>query len=99
MTRRERVLAQVRHQQTDYVPFGGFGFDADVQRRITERLGSEQWLALVRSHDHIHNINHRTDIFLDDWSIPKTGSKHVDLFGTTWRVDRQAAFGLRPARY
>jgi uroporphyrinogen decarboxylase len=97
MNQRERVQAQVRHQQTDYIPFGGLGFDADVQRRVTEKLGSEQWLALVRSHDHIHNINHRTDIFLDDWAVSKTGSEHVDIFGTTWRVDRQAYHIARPA--
>ena len=97
MNRRERVHAQVRHQQTDYCPYGGFGFDADVQRRITERLGSERWLEMVRSHDHIQNINHRTDIFLDDWAVSKTAGEHVDLFGTSWRVDLQAYHIVRPA--
>jgi uroporphyrinogen decarboxylase len=91
------VRAQLRHQQTDYCPYGGLGFDAEVQRRITEKLGGGQWLQTVRSHDHIHNINHRNDIFLDDWAVEKTGSEHVDRFGTTWRVDRQAYHIIRPA--
>ena len=97
MNRNERVHAQIRHQQTDYCPYGGLDFDADVQRRITERLGGEQWRAMVKSHDHIHNINHRTDVFLDDWAIAKIGNEHVDIFGTCWRVDREVYHMLRPA--
>jgi uroporphyrinogen decarboxylase len=91
------VHDQIRHRQTDFCPYGGFGFDADVQQRISEKLGSEQWLSTVRSHDHIHNINHRTDVFLDDWAVPKTSSEHTDVFGTSWRVDRQAYHMARPA--
>jgi uroporphyrinogen decarboxylase len=97
LDRRERVYAQIRHQQTDFCPYGALGFDADVQRRISEKQGGDQWLSMVKSNDHIHNINHRTEIFLDDWAVPKTSPQHTDLFGTRWRVDQQAYQMVRPA--
>ncbi|HET6486144.1 MAG TPA: uroporphyrinogen decarboxylase family protein, partial [Spirochaetia bacterium] len=93
----ERILAQIGHERTDFVPYGGFGLDDELELRITGKLGGQRWLAEVHGHDHIHNINHANAVFLDDWAAVKVGAEHVDRFGTTWRVDHRAYHITRPA--
>ena len=83
LTPRERVLAQINHQETDAIPYT-IGFEGDVKERLDDHYGSDAWRDLV-------------DPAIRGVTIPSVGllvdldhgDTYTDLFGSTWRVDRR----------
>lgn len=92
LTPRERVSAQIKHQETDYLPYTiRFGSDmgeqieaygTDVAERLDTYYGSPTWRTLVDNA--IARINTH-NLGVD----ASTGSIYTDVYGCKWRVDRR----------
>ncbi len=89
LTPRERVIAQIAHQETDYLPYT-LGWEGDVDERLDAHYGSTAWRVLVdQSIRHIPTPN---------LAWEETGEPlYTDHFGTTWRLDRRPAHLEEPA--
>ena len=99
MTRRERVLAAVRHEETDFVPYN-FHATGAVYQRLREHYGLPDNNAVVELvGNHIVKIG--SDFNVNPWSpdiqmgqlpsggamttsLDASGGLHVDEFGCTW---------------
>ena len=45
MTPKERVIRQIKHKETEVVPFAKLAFEADVAERLNAYYGNEEWLS------------------------------------------------------
>jgi len=51
MTPKERVIAQIKHKETDYLPYVvRFERDYDIEARVDEYYGSDHWRNLLENH-------------------------------------------------
>lgn len=89
MTPRERVLAQIRHDETDLIPYT-LGWEGDVAERLDAYYGGPAWRERVDS-----AIRHVPGPSLTVDS--SAGSHFTDIYGTVWRVDRRPWHLERPA--
>jgi len=88
---RERVKAQVNHQDTDILPYT-LSFEEDVARRLDKYYGDPSWRYLIDE----------AIVFLP---LPSEGliwgdlteTVYVDLYGTQWRVDQRIPHVNKPA--
>jgi len=80
MTPKERVLAQIEHQETDFIPYT-LGFEGDVVERLDQHYGGSAWQGKLDPH-----IRHVTAV---KYGVVDTEAEKywTDLFGTLWRVD------------
>ena len=89
LTPRARVLAQINHEETDYVPYT-LRFDGDVAELLDEYYGGPAWRGYLD--DSIRRLPGpplevaRTDT-----------SEFVDPYGSLWRVDQRAFHLVEPA--
>ncbi|MBM3149228.1 MAG: hypothetical protein FJZ88_04250, partial [Chloroflexi bacterium] len=100
LTSRERVIAQIQHRETDYLPYTiRFGSDVgeqieaygtDVAERLDTCYGSPAWRNLVDNA--ITRINTHS-LGVD----ASTGSIFTDVYGCKWRVDRRPFHLEEPA--
>ena len=84
MNQRERVIEQIRHRSTDFIPVANLEFEGDVADRLDRFYGSNGWRdQLIRS-DHIVRItgDMRYGIHTDTSTV-----RFTDIYGTTWRSD------------
>ena len=83
MTPKERVIAQIEHEETDYLPYVlDFERDYDIEAKIDAYYGSDHWRDLLENH--IIRIRVVSDNF---WTRkPDVPEYWTDLFGTTWRT-------------
>jgi len=82
MTPREIVLEQIRHHDTDPLPYT-LGFEDDVAGRITEHYGDDSWRERIVPYiEQCCNINRRKPEPIDE-------GRTRDLFGSVWRTDRR----------
>ena len=80
LTPRERVSAQIRHQETDYIPYT-IRFDADIAERLDSHYGGDAWRSLIDN-----AIRRLPGPQLE---IYQTGGPYyTDLYGSRWQVDR-----------
>ncbi|MHB1293896.1 MAG: uroporphyrinogen decarboxylase family protein [Anaerolineae bacterium] len=88
-TPRERVIAQIRHQETDPIPYT-LSWEGDVADRLDVHLGSPAWRSKVDS-----AIRHVPGARLAvDTDVQPT---FTDPFGNVWRTDRRPFHLERPA--
>ena len=88
-TPRERVLAQIHHRETDYVPYT-IRFEGDVAERLDVHYGSDVWRSLI------DNAIRRLPG--PDLEVRRNNDAcHTDLYGSTWRVDRRTFHLVEPA--
>jgi uroporphyrinogen decarboxylase len=80
MTPKERVIAQIEHQETDFVPYT-LGFEGDVVDRLDEYYGGSAWQRKLDPH--IRHVS-ATEYAVVDAEAEKYWT---DRFGTLWRVD------------
>jgi uroporphyrinogen decarboxylase len=94
MSPRERVIAQINHKNTDYLPYTiRFERDYDIEARVDAYYGSNHWQDLIENH--IARIRVISDKF---WTYkPNTPEKWTDLFGTTWRMNPRPRQPIEPA--
>jgi uroporphyrinogen decarboxylase len=89
LTPRERVVAQIHHQETDYVPYT-IRFDGDVAERLDDYYGGDVWRSLIDS-----AIRRLPGL---DLEVRQTASQYyTDLYGSTWRVDHRTFHMVEPA--
>jgi uroporphyrinogen decarboxylase len=94
MTPKERVIAQIEHRETDYLPYTlDFERDYAIEARVDVHYGSLHWRDLLKNH--IIRIRVVSDNF---WTrkldIPEYWT---DLFGTTWRMRPRPRHPVEPA--
>ena len=89
LTPKQRVQSQIRHQETDHVPYT-IGFEGDVAERLDAHYGSAAWRRLIdNAIRHVPGAR----LVVDE----RAGSHYTDLYGSTWRVDRRPFHLLEPA--
>jgi uroporphyrinogen decarboxylase len=90
-TQKERVLAQIHHEETDIVPYT-LGFEPGVPERLDEYYGSAAWRS--RLDDAIRYISATSaEMYVDESLRPLS----TDIYGTTWRTDRRPTHLETPA--
>ena len=92
LTPKERVIAQIHHQETDFVPYTIGGFEGDVAERLDTHYGGNAWRDLIDNAIRqlpIPNIGLLVDI--------EAGRYFADLFGSRWRVDLRPHQLVEPA--
>jgi len=76
MTLRERVVAAINHQQTDYVPYV-IPIDPEVVERLNAHYGSEEW------RQRIHGFFQGGGV---SWGSERLGQgEWTDAFGVVWQ--------------
>ncbi|MFO8008516.1 MAG: uroporphyrinogen decarboxylase family protein [Candidatus Brocadiia bacterium] len=86
----ERVVAQLEHRETDFVPYV-LSVEEAVAARLDEYYGDSTWRDLKQ--DHIANVGvtHLFDLEAE------TEATARDPFGSLWRTDREPMHMLKPA--
>ena len=86
---RERVLAQIHHQETDHIPYT-IRFEGDVAERLDAYYGSDVWRSLI---DNAIQRLPGPNLVVDETA----GPYYTDLYGSTWRMDRRPFHLVEPA--
>ncbi len=92
-SQKDRVLAQIHHRETDYVPYT-IHYEESVAERLDVYYGSNEWRGWIDNAIR-HAIRH-----LPGSSVPisaAAGPYHTDRYGSTWRVDRRPFHLVEPA--
>ena len=89
MTMRDIVMAQIRHEETDFVPYE-FRADEDAEAMLTKHYGSEDWKKNV-----IEPFE-KGPYFFDSWQVmknidPNDPTKKEDPFGCLWTITKEIA--------
>ncbi|MBI4786403.1 MAG: hypothetical protein HY782_05085 [Chloroflexi bacterium] len=100
ITQRERVIAQINHVETDYLPYtirfdndlieGLDCYGSDVALRLDRHYGSPAWRGLV-DNAIPHIVTHMLGVDLAAVPI------YTDVYGSRWRVDRRPFHLCEPA--
>jgi len=81
MLPRDRVIAQINHQETDYVPYV-ISFEEGVDQRLDDYYGSTRWRDLVE--------NPVLHVPAPNLVVEETGEPtYTDPYGSVWRMDRR----------
>jgi len=98
MTFKERVVAQIEHKETDFIPYVLWfdeDFGKDLKQGALERVnsfyGDDSWRAKLDN----HIVIIPTANFDLDRRFNKTIS--TDMYGTQWRVDKRPSYIEKPA--
>jgi uroporphyrinogen decarboxylase len=88
-TPRGRVLAQIQHQATAYVPYT-IRFEGDVAERLDAHYGGDAWRSLV------DNAIRRLPA--PELEPQRTGARtYTDPYGSVWQVDHRMFHLVEPA--
>ena len=95
MTPKQRVIAEIRHEETDYLPYV-LDYEGDVLERVSHHFGGPQWLDRVETFFRGHGPGTL------GWDPPgatlnEAGTHSTDIFGSVWRLDRRPAHLETPA--
>ena len=89
LTQKERVIAQIHHQETDTVPYT-LRFEGDIAEQLDAHYGSDAWRDLID--DAIRRLPG------PELAVPEVSdSYYTDLYGSTWQVDRRPFHLVEPA--
>lgn len=97
MTPKERVVAQIEHRETDFIPYTlSFEIDPnktienDVLERMNAHYGNDSWQSKLD--DHVVRID--AGIL---GMVPDSGAAtSVDKYGTEWRTDKRPWHMTKP---
>ena len=89
MTPREIVLEQIRHHETDSVPYT-LAFDPVVGTRLDEHFGSNAWRQRIVPY--IASCGAVASL----WQAPPDPEHRLDTFGTLWRADHTPPTVITP---
>jgi uroporphyrinogen decarboxylase len=94
MTHKERVRAQINHQETEIIPSVLLFEDGyQIEERVDDYYGSDQWRSLLDN----SIVRYR---FISDqiWTFdPNVGEYWTDLFGSRWRMLPRPRQVIEPA--
>lgn len=89
MNLKERVIAQIQHQETDWVPYT-LAFEGDVAERLDVHFGGPAWRAILDSAIVRFPMSHMDS--------PAGGALLArDYYGSVWRTDRRPFHLEQPA--
>ena len=98
MTPKERVTAQIRHQETDFVPYTlSFDEGTGLEERLDAYFGSPRW------RDRLDNAIRplpapSAGILIESTLVEKPYPTYwTDVYGTTWRLDKRPHELVEPA--
>ena len=92
ITNKERVIAQIQHQETDFIPYTLGEFEGDIPQRLDRYYGSPDWRQ--RIDEAIRGVpGPSANLYVDETILPLS----TDLYGSTWRVDRRPTHLVQPA--
>lgn len=92
MTPKERVIAEIKHKETDFIPYAlGFDEAGEVVERVNSYYGGNFWQDKIDNHIVHIPVAH----FGIDLESEKTFS--TDMYGTLWRVDKRPFHLEKPA--
>jgi uroporphyrinogen decarboxylase len=89
MTSKDRVIAQIQHRETDFVPYT-LSWEGDVPERLDAWYGSADWRSQV---DNDIRWLASPDLVVNEFERPTT----TDHFGSVWRTDRRPFHLEKPA--
>ena len=87
---KERVLAQIHHEETDYVPYT-IRYEECVAERLDAFYGSDEWRR--RIDDAIRRVPGPRLVLIEEAADPY----YTDPYGTTWRADLRPFHLVEPA--
>lgn len=90
VTQKERVYAQIRHQETDPVPYTLRWYEEEVAERLDDHYGGTEWRGWIDSA--IRTVT-GPKLVPDDTS----GARYTDQYGSTWQVDLKPWHMIEPA--
>ena len=100
LTQRERVIAQIQHQETDYLPYtirfdgdmidGMDCYGTDVAARLDAYYASPAWRDVV-DNAIPQFVTHNLGVNLS------SGPLYTDVYGCVWRTDRRPFHLVEPA--
>ncbi len=98
MSPRERVAAQIRHQETDFVPYTlGFDQGTGLEVRLDAHFGSTHW------RDVLDNAIRAlpapsVGVLIESALVEKPYTTYwTDIYGTKWRLDKRPHELVEPA--
>jgi uroporphyrinogen decarboxylase len=91
LTQKQRVVAQIGHQETDYVPYT-IGFEGDIAEQLDAHYGSPHWRDLIDPAIRVLPIPSK-GLLVDE----EADRLFTDAYGTTWRVDARPLHLVTPA--
>jgi uroporphyrinogen decarboxylase len=94
MTPKQRVISQIEHQETDFVPYTlGFDPGSDGADRLDEYYGTDRWRSLLDNA--IHTLPWISDRFVMEW--PSNKERWTDIYGNVWRLNERPWKLIQPA--
>ena len=93
MTQKQRVIDQIHHKITDFVPVAKLEFEGDVAERLDVFFGNSSWRSLVDKTDHILRLG---AVYSHGVPVDEEQVFFTDIFGSRWRADRRPVH-LTPA--
>jgi uroporphyrinogen decarboxylase len=91
ITPKQRVIAQIQHQETDTIPYT-LDFEGDVAGRLDAHYGGIAWRKLL---DNAIRFVPRPNRYLNEY--PQEEKLWTDLYGSTWQVDHRPVHLVEPA--
>jgi len=84
LTLKERVIGQIQHRETDYVPYTLSFNEGDVADRLDDYYGDDNWRSFI------DNAIRRVPIPTIGLVVDlQAGTCFTDLYGSRWQVDIQ----------
>jgi uroporphyrinogen decarboxylase len=93
LTRRDQVIAQIQHRETEHIPYTLGDFEGDVAERLDAYYGSPAWRNLLDSALRFIPSCASTVLFMDDKALVQT----TDLYGTSWKLNPRPFHMIEPA--
>ena len=88
-TPKTRMIAQINHQETDFIPYS-LGFEGDVAERLDDYYGGSNWRTLID--DATMHVPTPNLVVVDTPEKRYTGP-----YGSVWRLDRRPFHLEEPA--
>lgn len=92
MTPKERVIAQINHQETDVIPYHLiFDPGSDIEDKMDQYYGSNEWRSQIK------NAIYQLPLPSTGINIKYGERKFVDAYGSEWRLDLRPFSLEKPA--
>jgi len=104
MTHRDYIISQIKHEETDYIPYE-LRMEGSAQAKLTEYYGSAEWL------NTLHWPIAMAPSYFDSWNTqrlqdPSIPNKTIDAYGNRWtwsndmaHLDQGGMVGIEPQYY
>jgi uroporphyrinogen decarboxylase len=92
MTQKERVIAQIKHEETDRVPYHlMFDPGSNIEERMDEYYGSRDW------RDKVDNAIYQLPLPSMGINLDLGKESYTDAYGSEWRLDLRPFSLKKPA--